>query len=122
VAKVTRPAGTIQAMARSQVEEVARALQDAAYVGVGLGVLAFQRAQVRRQELRRQVGRLTAMAEERVQLVEERLDAVEDRVGATLGTIEERLPDQVAAMARQARSAARGAGGRSGHRASTTDG
>jgi hypothetical protein len=99
-------------MARSPFEEVTKALQDAAYVGVGLGVMAFQRAQVRRQELQKQVGRLGAAAEERVQLVEERLDAVEDRVEAALGEIEDRLPAQVASLARQARAAAREAGGR----------
>jgi hypothetical protein len=113
VAKVTPVTGTIRPMARSRVEEVTHTLQDVAYVSVGLGVLAFQRAQVRRQELRKQMSRLGAAAEERVQLVEERLDAVEEQVEATLGTIEARLPDQVASLARQARSAARPARTRS---------
>ncbi len=35
-----------------------KALEDAAYVSVGLGVLALQRAQVRRRELERQLAGL----------------------------------------------------------------
>jgi hypothetical protein len=39
--------------------KVAKALEAPAYVAVGFGVLAFQRAQVRRRELQRQMGQLT---------------------------------------------------------------
>ena len=35
--------------------DVKKTLQDAAYVAVGVGVLGFQRAQVRRQEVRKQL-------------------------------------------------------------------
>ena len=35
--------------------DVRNAARDAAYIGVGLGVLAYQRAQVRRRELQQQV-------------------------------------------------------------------
>ena len=38
---------------------MAGALEGSAYVAVGFGVLAFQRAQVRRRELQRQIGQLT---------------------------------------------------------------
>jgi hypothetical protein len=33
------------------VDDVSKALKDALYIGVGLGVIAFQKAQVQRQEL-----------------------------------------------------------------------
>ena len=63
-------------MARLQLDDLANVAKDAAYVSVGLGVIAFQRLQVRRNELTKtfneQVG-------DRVKLVEERLGAVLDR-------------------------------------------
>jgi hypothetical protein len=79
-------------MARMQVEDVASALKDAAYVSVGLGVIAFQRLQVRRNELAKSLGDQTALAQgaldavgtlvgDRVKLVEERLGAVLSRSG-----------------------------------------
>lgn len=43
-----------------------KALEDAAYVSVGLGVLALQRARVRRRELERQVATLADEVEERL--------------------------------------------------------
>lgn len=43
-------------MARIPVDEVAQVAKDAAYVSVGLGILAFQRIQVRRHELKKAVG------------------------------------------------------------------
>lgn len=38
-------------MAGSPIDELADTVKDAAYVSVGLGVIAFQRLQVRRNEL-----------------------------------------------------------------------
>ena len=38
-------------MARTPVDDLANVVKDAAYVSVGLGVIAFQRLQVRRNEL-----------------------------------------------------------------------
>ena len=52
--------------------DVNKALQDAAYVAVGLGVIGFQKAQVRRRELARLVG------EPDLQLVQPALDLVAD--------------------------------------------
>ncbi len=77
-------------MARMQVEDVASALKDAAYVSVGLGVIAFQRLQVRRNELTKSINDQAALAQgaldvvgnlvgDRVKMVEERLGAVLDR-------------------------------------------
>ncbi len=42
-------------MAEVDMSEVTRTLKDAAYVAVGFGVLAFQKAQVRRRELEKQL-------------------------------------------------------------------
>jgi hypothetical protein len=61
-------------MARLQLDDVTNLAKDAAYVSIGLGVIAFQRLQVRRNELEKEIG-------ERVKLVEERLGAVLPRPG-----------------------------------------
>ena len=62
------------AMARLQLDDVTNLAKDAAYVSIGLGVIAFQRLQVRRNELEKEIG-------ERVKLVEERLGSVLPRAG-----------------------------------------
>lgn len=77
-------------MARSPIDDVAHAVKDAAYVSVGLGVIAFQRLQVRRQEITRALSApaddakgavelVGALIGERAKLVEERLGSVRDR-------------------------------------------
>lgn len=77
-------------MPRLQVEDLANVAKDAAYVSVGLGVIAFQRLQVRRNELTKTISEQTegakgaldlvgALVNDRVKLVEERLGAVLDR-------------------------------------------
>jgi hypothetical protein len=77
-------------MARTPVDDLANVLKDAAYVSVGLGVIAFQRMQVRRNELTKALsgpagearGTLEVLAElvgERVKLVEERVSSVVSR-------------------------------------------
>jgi hypothetical protein len=75
-------------VARSPIDDVARAAKDAAYVSVGLGLIAFQRLQVRRQELHKALsgqaddakGALDAVGT----LVGDRLKMLEERVGAAL--------------------------------------
>lgn len=73
-------------MARTPADDLANALKDAAYVSVGLTVLAFQRVQVRRNELTKAMSTpieetkgtlelLGALVGERVKLVEERVSA-----------------------------------------------
>jgi hypothetical protein len=77
-------------MPRSPIDDVASAVKDAAYVSVGLGVIAFQRLQVRRQELTKALSGqgaegggpldvVGALVGERLKLVEERLGAVLER-------------------------------------------
>jgi hypothetical protein len=55
-------------MAENPLDDLAAVVKDATYVTVGLGVIAFQRLQVRRKELEKEIG--------------ERLKDVEERVGA----------------------------------------
>ncbi len=75
-------------MARSPIDDVADAVKDAAYVSVGLGVIAFQRLQVRRHELHRslssQAGAATGPLEVIGTLIADRVKVVEDRLGAAL--------------------------------------
>ncbi len=77
-------------MARSPIDDVANAVKDATYVSVGLGVIAFQRLQVRRNELSKALsgqaddakgalGVISTLVGERLKLVEERLGDVLER-------------------------------------------
>ncbi len=63
-------------MARSPI---ASAAQDAAYVSVGLGVIAIQRLQVRRRELSKALSGHTGLVGDRLKAVEERLEAALER-------------------------------------------
>ena len=103
-----------------KVEDVTKFAKDALYVGVGLSVIGFQKAQVRRNEIqkqlksqfgeaRTQLDGLTKVFEDRVKLVEERLQGVEGRFDTLLEQLEERLPDPARDVARQARTAAKDA-------------
>ena len=76
-------------------EDLTKLLKDAVYVTIGLGVIAVQKAQVRRQELTKQVSSqvddaksqfqsLTKLVEDRMKVVEERLEGVESRFDALL--------------------------------------
>jgi hypothetical protein len=75
-------------MGRTPVDDLANTVKDAAYVSVGLGVIAFQRFQVRRQELskalRGPVGEARGTLETVSALVAERLKVAEERLSATL--------------------------------------
>lgn len=75
-------------MARTPVEDLTNVVKDAAYVSVGLGVIAFQRLQVRRNELAKALSGPTDEARGTLEtigtLVGERLKLVEERMSATL--------------------------------------
>lgn len=75
-------------MAHTPVDDLTNAVKDAAYVSVGLGVIAFQRLQVRRNELSKALSAPTEEARGTLEalstLVGERLKLVEERVSATL--------------------------------------
>jgi hypothetical protein len=76
-------------MARTPVDELANVLKDAAYVSVGLGVIAFQRLQVRRNDLTKALsgpaGEAKGTLEVLAELVGERVKLVEERVGSVVG-------------------------------------
>lgn len=74
-------------MARSQVD-VAGAVKDAAYISIGLGVIALQRFRVRRNELTRSLNpsgdasgldKVSAVVGDRVKVLEERISSAFDR-------------------------------------------
>jgi hypothetical protein len=75
-------------MARSPLDDVAGVVKDAAYVSVGLGVIAFQRLQVRRTELAKALRGQGAQGGGPLDLVGslvgERIKLVEERLGAAL--------------------------------------
>lgn len=77
-------------------------LKDAAYVTVGLGVVGFQRAQVRRHEMRKRldsqlellrgnVQRATDTADTRLRDIEGRLESVQTQIDEMLSTVEARV-------------------------------
>ena len=82
--------------------DVTRTQKDAAYVVVGLGVLGFQRSQVRRRELQEQFAKLATDFEQRLQPV---VDEIEGR----LDEFETRLPEQARDFVHQARTLAKDA-------------
>ena len=53
-------------MAENPLDDLTAAVRDATYVTVGLGVIAFQRFQVRRKELEKEIGERLKAVEERV--------------------------------------------------------
>ena len=111
--------------------DVRATARDAAYVGIGFGVLAFQKAQVQRQELKKKldagladaqgnVKSLGSTLEDRVKLVEERLEALskqgeqladelEARFEKALDDVEGKLPEQAREVFGQVRGAAKDA-------------
>ena len=86
--------------------DIPAALKDAAYVTVGLGVLAFQRAQVQRVELtkqaRQEMDRLSGSVEDRLKTVEERLGGFQDQVERAIDDLGDRLPEPAAGALRTA--------------------
>jgi predicted nuclease with TOPRIM domain len=125
-------------MPEISTEEITKVLKDTLYVGVGLGVIGFQKAQVRRVELTKalksqlgeakgrvdglgdvsddllgdakaQVAKLVEGAEDRVKLIEERLSALEEQIETLLDQLEDKLPEQARELVKQARDAAKDA-------------
>ena len=75
-------------MARLQLDDLTNAAKDAAYVSVGLSVIAFQRMQVRRNELNKALEARSGEAREALDvvnaLVSDRVKMVEERLGSVL--------------------------------------
>ena len=111
-------------MAETTVQDLTKTLKDAAYVAVGFGVIAFQKAQVRRRELEKQLE--TSRVQLREQFakvadeVEERIEPVVEAVDAQLDLLEERLPEQAREVFKQVRTTAKDAGEQFRARLATT--
>ena len=88
---------------RQGLAEAARALADlakeAAYVAIGVGVLEFQKAQVRRREL----ARARKLMAKRARDFDATVAQVIKVVDSTLEPVLERLPEPAQAIVRQAR-------------------
>jgi ElaB/YqjD/DUF883 family membrane-anchored ribosome-binding protein len=113
--------------------DLPRLAKDSFYVSVGFGLLAFQRAQVARQDVRKaldsqlgdartNVERLSGTVDERLKVLEERLEGLsdqletayetlEERVEKVLDEVEARMPEQARELLQGARSAAKEASG-----------
>ena len=113
LAKV-RTSGYSVGMAETPLNDLTQTLKDAAYVAVGFGVLAFQKAQVRRRELEQQLGVSTGSLREQLTKVaadaEKNIEPVVEAVEASLDQLEERLPEQAREVFRQVRTTAKQAG------------
>ena len=92
-------------------------LKDAAYVTIGLGVLGFQKAQVRRVELTKQLEEQVKVLEGQVAegrkavagfagQIEDIVAPVRSTLESQLDTIESSLPTTVADVVKQARTVA----------------
>lgn len=101
-------------MAENPVNDLSKTLKDAAYVVVGFGVLAFQKAQVRRRELEKQFGVSAETLREQLTKVaadaEKNIEPVVEAVEASLDQLEERLPEQAREVFKQVRTTAKQAG------------
>ena len=83
--------------------DVTKTVKDAAYVTVGLGVLAFQKAQVGRRELTKQVETQLNDTGEQVKGLTKK---VEERIQPVIGQLQEVVPAQAKDLVKQARTAA----------------
>ncbi len=99
-------------------KDVTVAARDAAYVVVGLGILGIQRAQVRRQELRRRLAdadlgidvSITDVRKEllrRARDLDGKVEGALDHIDASLDQLEEQLPDTARDLVHQLHSQAR---------------
>lgn len=103
-------------MTSTPADDLAKAARDSFHVTVGLGLIAFQRIQVRRQELRRQIdsnrgssplGGAGKALGDNLKMIEERVADAEERLDAALDDVETRLPDPAREAVAAARSAAK---------------
>lgn len=80
----------------AEATDFTKTLSDAAYVAVGFGVIAFQKAQVRRRELEAQFGISGGQ--------------ILEQVAKVAGDLEERLPGEARELVSTARTTAKDAG------------
>lgn len=79
-------------------------LKDAAYVVIGFGVLSFQRAQVRRQELRKQLRDSRKSVVALAGQLDGYVAPVRLQLESRLDSVEETLPPAVQDLVKQARA------------------
>lgn len=102
--------------ARDMTKDLTKLAEDAAYVAVGLGVLGFQRAQVRRREMGKRLekqlaGREMPVGDARKELsrtlkeLDRQLEQVIGRFDTAFEPVSQRLPATAQAMVHQAREA-----------------
>lgn len=104
--------------------EPTKTLKDAAYVVIGLGVIATQKVNVRRQELRKQLETQRKQLETQATTARELVEAqaadaraqlrklaegIEQRIEPLVDQVEERLPAQAARLFKEARDQAKDA-------------
>jgi hypothetical protein len=93
------------------IDDVVKAAHEGFLTTVGLGALAYQQAQVRRQELKVQVPRLLhelgEAVDSRLTTLGERLCDADQRAEGLFDDIEQRLPAPVRSAARQVHGLAR---------------
>jgi hypothetical protein len=88
--------------------DLTKTVKDAVYVTVGLGVLSFQRAQVRRREWRQQLQtQLTETRGRAQQLTQQLARDLERRLEPVVDQLEETLPGQARGVVKHARAAAK---------------
>ena len=104
-------------MSQPNLEAVTKSVQDAIYVTVGAGVLAYEQAEKRWQELTERVSGQFGVGKDRVdqlvkafeaqtQAFDSRIKTLEDRIDEALAEFEERLPERAGEVVAKARTAA----------------
>jgi exonuclease VII small subunit len=108
----------INATISNTAKEVATAARDLGYVVIGASVIGLQKAQVRRQELRKNLADPLAGAEQRLsgvrsdlasvfQEADARVEEVIERVETVFVPLEDRLPEPARDLAKQLHTQAR---------------
>ena len=100
-------------MPKVDADRVANAAKDAAYIGVGVAVLAFQKLQAARRDAGKsfsdQVGNGRAQIEELVESLDARFGGLEGKFDAAVEGLGKRLPDQAGAAFEKAHEATKAA-------------
>jgi hypothetical protein len=71
--------------------ELRKAVTDAGYVAIGVGVLAFQQAQVRRRELQQRLGETGGCLNSRALDGKHRIDTLQHTVGEKAQSLHDRI-------------------------------
>ena len=87
-----------------EFRQIARTAEDAAYVTIGFGVLAVQKAQVRRREVQKQLEDQRGLLSEQIAKFAKEL---EERIEPVVDGLESRLPESAKVAVQEARKAAK---------------